>query len=348
MFATKVMRFLSSIGLCVAACVVVQLASLGSGVYADDANVLAVGKSFAAVDTFKPPVDQDTDAQECLNGLCWTPDKFQVTLEPSDGKNGDWLVRFPSPLQTGDQVNDRVAMEWYMAKDANKNPVRAPAAVIVHESGSGMTVGRIIAAALGRKGIHAFMIQLPHYGNRRGPNGKPTGDKLVSALRQGILDVRRGRDAVASIPWVENDRISLQGTSLGGFVASTTAGVEPCFHRVILLLSGGDLYSVMTNGKKDAAKMKEELQKNGITLEQMRENLRTIEPLRLAHRLNPGKTWLYSGEYDDVVPLENAKMLAKKIPLEESHHIIMQADHYSGAVMLPTIVQQMAEQMTAK
>ncbi|MEQ1825685.1 MAG: prolyl oligopeptidase family serine peptidase [Pirellula sp.] len=308
---------------------------------------LVAGKKFRANDSLKPEPEQNADAQECLKGLCWECEGFQVDLEPSDGKNGDWLVRFPSPVVSGDDINDRVAVEWYVAKDKNKIAMQAPAAVIVHESGSGMTVGRVIASALGRKGVHAFMVQLPHYGHRRGPLGKPTGDGLVTALKQGIMDVRRARDAVACLPLVDRSRISLQGTSLGGFVASTTAGMDRSFHRVMLLLSGGDLHGVMMNGKKDASKMRDELVKNGVSMDQMKEYLHTIEPLRLAHRIDPAKTWLFSGEFDDVVPLENAKILANKIPLDSSHHVIMPVDHYSGALLLPSIVQQMFEQIVA-
>jgi hypothetical protein len=313
----------------------------------EDKNVF-VGKSFSARDTLQPKPDNNPDAQECLDGLCWKPGTFEVTVEASDGKNGDWILRFPSPIDTQDATNDRVAIEWYVAKDANKQPVLAPAAVIVHESGSGMTVGRVIASALGRKGVHAFMVQLPHYGLRRGSGGKPTGDRLVAALKQGIMDVRRARDAVATVPMVDASRISLQGTSLGGFVSSTTAGLDDSFYRVMLLLSGGDLYSVMKNGQKDASKMREELEKNGLSLETMKQHLNTIEPLRLAHRLPPARTWLYSGEFDDVVPLENGKQLAARIPLEASHHVILPVDHYSGALLLPSIVQQMFDEMTAE
>ncbi len=306
---------------------------------------ITIGSIFRARDTLKPPSDSKLDANDCLKGLCWSPSDFEVTVEKVDDKHGDLMIRFPSAIPSGVAINDLVAVEWYQAKDADKNPMVAPAAVIIHESGSGMTVGRLVANGLRQKGIHTFMVQLPHYGKRRGPQGKPQGDQLVTALRQGIADARRAKDAVSALPLVDASRISIQGTSLGGFVTATTAGLDPAYHRVFILLAGGDLYSVMMNGKKDAAKMRDEIQKNGITESDLKNLLFTIEPLRLAHRLQPAKTWIFSGKYDDVVPLENCTRLAKAAGLDDDHHITMLADHYSGVIYLPTILQQMHEKM---
>ena len=93
------------------------------------------------VDSFHPPSDSDSDATECLKGLSWSPTKFEVRVEPSPGDHGDWLVRFPSPLPIGSVVNDQVAMEFYVVRDANGMIRKAPAIVVVHESGRKMAVG---------------------------------------------------------------------------------------------------------------------------------------------------------------------------------------------------------------
>ena len=51
------------------------------------------------------------------------------------------------------------------------------------------------------------MMQLPYYGVRRGPDGRPSGTNLVGALQQGIADARRAKDAVAAMPLVDESRI---------------------------------------------------------------------------------------------------------------------------------------------
>jgi hypothetical protein len=305
----------------------------------------SIGDVIQSVDSIDPEPASSDQARLMLRELSWNSASFDVTLELADKKNGDVLVRFPTPRLSNDDTNDRVAMEWYQAKGADKQPVVAPAAIIVHESGSKMVVGRLIAGALSRKGIHAFMIQLPHYGKRRTPNQGNEGDQLVARIRQGIVDVRRAKDAVARFPLVDANRISIQGTSLGGFVASISASLDGCFHRVFLLLSGGDLASVIRNGKREAARLHEEMLRSGLNESEIDSELASIEPLVLANRLKPSKTWLISGEYDDVVPLSNAKMLANAIGLDSEHHMLLHADHYSGILFLPIIIDQMAEEM---
>lgn len=280
-----------------------------------------------------------------MDGLKWTPCTFAVHLENAQKGYGDWLVRFPSAKPVGNVTNYSVAMEWYQAKDASGQPIAAPAAVIVHESGSNMTVGRMVARSLRAKGIHTFMMQLPYYGHRRGPEGRPSGAHLVEALKQGIADARRSKDAVSVMPLVDNLRISLQGTSLGGFVTATTAGLDHAYHSVFVLLAGGDLYSVLMEGKKDPARLKSDLLKSGLNEEELRSILNSVEPLRLAHRVDPNRIWMFTGKYDEVVPPRNSKLFADATHIDPSHHIEMLADHYSGIIFLPMVTQQMCDIM---
>ncbi len=301
------------------------------------------GASFSAKDTLNIGREDKPDARQCLDALAWEPTTFNVTLQAAHERAGDMLVRFPSPRPLGDPVNDLAAMEWYQARDANGKLQFAPAAVVVHESGSGMTVGRLIAKSLRSKGIHTFMLQLPYYGARR-EGQRPQGARLMESLLQSVADTRRARDAVASLPGVDSDRISLQGTSLGGFVAATTAGLDRGYHSIFILLAGGDLASVLSDGKKDAQKVREAVLA-GMDEAEYKNMLHRIEPLRLAHRIDAARTWLYSGSFDTVVPPRNSALFATAAQLAEDHHLKMLANHYSGIIFLPMISQQMSQHM---
>ncbi|MDA1166512.1 MAG: acetylxylan esterase, partial [Planctomycetota bacterium] len=101
-------------------------------------------------------------------------------------------------------------------------------------------------------------------------------------MRQAVADVRRARDAVAVLPMVDKSRISLQGTSLGGFVSATSGALDDGYDNVFLMLAGGELYDLIQNGKKDAAKVRERLEKAGLSGEKLRELTLTIEPTRVA------------------------------------------------------------------
>lgn len=308
-------------------------------------QALADGVSvYDARDSLRPGEESSDDAKSCLAGLLWKPSTFQVTCDSDRPGQGPALVYFPSPVTTNVQPNDTVAMEWFPAHGPDGNPTRAPAVIVVHESGRGMTVGRIFARGLQQKRLHAFLIHLPSYGKRQGDR-RPDGSNILRLLRQAIADVRRARDAVAVLPDVDSSHIALQGTSLGGFVSATVAGLDRGYDSVFLMLAGGDLFDLIQNGKRDTAKVRERLEQAGLTDDEIRKLASVIEPTRLAHRIDPQRTWLYSGKTDTVVPLRNANVLASAARLEKQHHILMSANHYSGIIYLPFVLRHISDQI---
>ena len=329
-----------------------DLLELVKEISSKDKRVTSKSDSWPATDSLCLELDKETsaDARQCLSDLAWTPGSFNVALEQAtDGLRSqgcDAIVRFPSPIDTGDPVNDLAAMEWYRAEVDGKSVTdrSCPAVVVVHESGKGMTVGRMIARGLSKQGVHALMLQLPTYGLRRSrSDSAQSGETMILALKQGISDTRRAFDAVRVLPGVDPQRVGLQGTSLGGFVVATVSGIDSAYHRSVILLAGGDLYSVLKNGDRDASKTREELKKRGLTLESVRGILNSIEPLRLAHRVEPSKTWLYSGTHDTVVPPACSKAFVEAAKLPAEQHIEMPADHYSGVVFLPGVIRKIAD-----
>lgn len=301
---------------------------------------------FAAEDSLAPKADSSADAQACLESLLWHPVAFQVTCQQRERPSGRNLVRYPSPVATGNAQNDSVALDWYVARDEEGKPQKAPAVLVVHESGSDMAVGKMFAYCLHLRGIHAFMIHLPHYGERRSEQSKlDRVARLVPIVRQAVADVRRGYDAISILPHVDSKRISIQGTSLGGFVATTAASLDGCFQNTFILLAGGDLHDVITSGQKDSAKIRERLNAAGYTGQRLKDLLWQIEPTRVTHRLDPTTTWLYSAKHDRVVPLKNANLLAKAARLDAEHHLLLSANHYSGIVYFPVVLDHIVRQI---
>lgn len=306
---------------------------------------LQIGSEFAAKDTLACGEDGSDDARDCLTKLSWKPEPFTVRLDTAAAGCGDFLVRFPSPRPIGNSVVDLAAMEWFAAHDDDNAIKKSPAVVVIHESGKSMTVGRMIARDLGAHGLHAFLLQLPGYGARRVENASAVS-KALPSLQQAISDARRARDAVVALPVVDHSIVGIQGTSLGGFVIATTAGLDHGYNRVFILLAGGDLQEVVLHGAKDAANTRKKLTDAGVTEEQIKQLAHDVEPLRLAHRIKPAETWLYSGKFDDVVPPRCSLAFAKAAHLVSDHHIELPVDHYSGVLYLPKIVNEIAERMT--
>jgi len=305
------------------------------------------GKLYPARDTLEIGEETDEDARECLRGLCWPPSSFEVRIRaPQQKERGDAVIIFPSPLSVREDESAQVYLEWTMARTADGAIADAPAVVVVHESGRNMSVGRLIAEGFAQRGIHAFLIQLPGYGSRRWKQREVDALRLKS-IPQGVADVRRAHDAVAALPHIRKDNLSLQGTSLGGFIASTAAGIDRCYQNVFLLLSGGDVFSVLQNGDRDAARLRQTAVEAGLDETALRALVWQIEPNRLAHRVDPEHTWLYSGVFDTIVPIENGRSFAAAAKLPESHHVLLPVDHFAGFLILPAVLDKMAEQMTA-
>ena len=161
----------------------------------------------------------------------------------------------------------------------------------------------------------------------------------------GIVDARRARDAVAVLPHVDARSISIQGTSMGGFVTATTAGIDRGFSTVHIMVSGGNLYELIMNGQREAGKFREMMEKGGYTGDKLKAVLAPIEPLRLAHRFDPKNTWLYTASHDQVVPPKHAEQLRKAAGLDPTHEMVMPADHYSGIIYVPIIVSEIVKRV---
>jgi dipeptidyl aminopeptidase/acylaminoacyl peptidase len=186
---------------------------------------------------------------------------------------------------------------------------------------------------------------LPYYGKRRSGDRDPDGSQFFVLIRQAVADVRRGRDAIAALPGVDPSLIGLQGTSLGGFIVATAGSLDCAFDGVFIALAGGNLYEMLMSGQKDTAKARRELAREGFSGDRLRELLWQIEPTRVAHRLDPHRTWLYSAEKDQVVPIENARALAEAAGLDAGSHVRVTANHYTAIAFFPVILQHMADQL---
>ncbi len=157
------------------------------------------------------------------------------------------LLRFPSPITTPDVENNVVHAEFF---DPIGFTGRRPAVVVLHILGSDFPLSRYMAARLADRGVAALFLKLPYYGERRpkaGPSPVPrkflTADieRTVTAMRQGVCDVRRAICWLAGRPRVDPSRLGVTGISLGGIISSIVAAVDPAVRSGVFLLAGGDL-----------------------------------------------------------------------------------------------------------
>ena len=293
--------------------------------------------------------DDSVATQRVLDGLAYEADVFTAVVNYVEPGREDWgigsgprpyaHVLFPSAKPAGIREQDTVRLWWYAARNESGEVVDAPAVLVIHSMLPTMQLGKATAVALSQRGFHTFMMEMPGYGSRRGRIDDP-GVTALSHGPQAVADARRARDVVLAAPHVQGETVAIQGLSLGGFLASDAAAMDGAFEPVLLLLSGGDAAGVLRDGIRDAAVMRQHLAAHGYRGDRLDEILSRVEPLMLAHRLDPDRTWLWSAIDDRVVPTASSDAFAKAAGLDPSHHLKLGGNHYSSMFALPQVVGQ--------
>ncbi len=300
-------------------------------------TVAAVGAR-AAEDTLRIQPDPDPGVQARLDAIAWAPGPFDVDVIREDDHR---LVRFASPRPSGVAGQDRVALRWF-APDGVEH---APAVLVIHSLHPDRPIAQMVARGLAQQGVHAFVLQLPGFGHRRTDWTTHPGVTAVRHASQAVADARRARDAIVALPQVRGDRVALVGISLGGFVGAAAASLDRAFDPVFLIVAGADGVRVLEEGKKDAFLIARDLADRGLKGDALRAVLDPVDPMHLAHRLDPGRTWLFAAEFDTVVPRACSDLLARRIDLGPDHHRRLPGNHYTSMFVLPALVTFIAERI---
>jgi hypothetical protein len=296
------------------------------------------GERFAVADTIAP-VGLTPDAAEVLRNISWRPSPFSAKCH-LDTTNGDVSVHFPSPMPQGYPVWDNVVLDWHVARDRAGKYTSGPAVLVLDILLGGNRVSGYIAKTLAKHGIHGFVMHMPQNGRRRLASETHDWSAFLPSLKQATADARRSRDVIAALPLVTGP-VSLQGTSLGGFVASLAGSIDDAFASVMLALTGGGLFDILQTGRMDAALVRRQLFNVGYDDDRLREYFWGMEPLRVAHRLNSRRTWLFWARFDQVVrPIHSAK-LADAIGLDFQHRRQIAGCHYTCFLSGPRLLSEM-------
>lgn len=305
----------------------------------------AVGgeRTFAVRDTLRVEAlaDEDDHAAAALRAIAYEPREFHVTLRPTPEETYDALVTFPSPKPSGSDARDTVRLRWYAAGSDTGGVATAPAILIVHGLDPTLEAAQATARGLRARGVHAIIIELPGFGGRAADAFVFPGVPALEHAAQGLADIRRARDVVASLPRVTGPHVAIEGTSLGGFAAAGAASLDGAFDPVLLMNTGGDALGTIDRGGKDAAVLREALASAGYRGERLRGLVEPLEPTRLAHRLNPGRTWLWYAVDDRVVPPAAAGALAHAADLPADHVVRLEGNHYTSMLLLPAVLDEM-------
>ncbi len=306
---------------------------------------------FPVDDSLRPAIAEEAnpEARATLERLVWNTGAFDVTFARSS-RAGEVIgtLAFASPKPVGRARQNRVTLDWYAARGPSGEVVAAPAVLVMHSLHPDLLLAKMIARSLAAQGVHAFVMEMPGYGRRVDGPRLNTGVTAMIHAEQGVADARRSRDVIASLDAVIDGKVSIAGMSMGGFFATGAAALDGAFEHVFLFLSGGDCFSVLMHGEKDAKRLRQSMAGAGYDDEKLRALLDPIEPLRLAHRLDAKRTYLFVARGDTVVRPENSDKLAKAVGLGEDHYIKFDGNHYTAMFLMPSVIEKIKMTISAE
>jgi pimeloyl-ACP methyl ester carboxylesterase len=224
-----------------------------------------------------------------------------------------FTLRFPSPVETADPENNVVHAEYFAP--VGFGPKR-PGVIVLHILGADFPLSRYMAARLADRGVAALFVKLPYYGERRPPN-RPLStrrwlstdiERTVTAMRQGVCDVRRAACWLATRGEIDAQRLGVSGISLGGIVSALAAAVDPTLNQGAFLLAGGDVSSILW-GMPEGAAFRAGWLQAGRTRADLKALTDPFDPLTYARGLVGKRVMFIAGRVDEVVPPRSTELL---------------------------------------
>jgi len=209
-------------------------------------------------------------------------------------------LTFTSPVKTRYGENNLVYGKLF--SPARDIPLLA--IVVLHGwSRPALTLEERLCLALGQRGIVSLLITLPYH-LQRAPEGSWSGEYALSGdvlrtiygFRQSVQEVR------AVIPFLKrySERVGVLGISLGGMIAHVVMDLEDMDFGVSLL-AGGNTAGIVWEGIA-TRDIRKQIQKAGITREQLNQLWGVIDPARLARHNRVKRILMINGLYDQVIP----------------------------------------------
>jgi dienelactone hydrolase len=254
-------------------------------------------------------------------------------------------VRFPSAVKSPHEVNNTVHCEYYRPK--GDGPF--PGVVVLDILGGNQTLSRTIASQLARQKIACLFMQMAYYGPRRPKDNSarllsPNIQQTMEAIKQTVLDVR------CSVAWLEaraeidKKKLCILGTSLGSFMGTLSAEMEPKVSRVAILLGGGGLIDCWYDDPRGES-LRKVWEATGGTKEKLKELVAPGDPLTCAANLKDRKVLMICGERDEIVPPKMAKALWEASGKQKI--VWYNCTHYGAALYFAAALDHVVKHFTA-
>lgn len=226
-------------------------------------------------------------------------------------------VEYPSPIVTPYAENNTVTAYLFMPPSPGKHP----AMVALHEWNPSSTDGGFsLCEAIASADVAALLVIEPYSLDRRANKPHRADANILSgsvlwmseALRQSVMDARRGLDYLARRPDVDPDRLGVSGLSLGGILSGIVAKVDRRVKVVLALAGGADFAHGFWDGIL-TRKYRRGIRGCGYSYDAFRGAMIPFEAERWPRLFDPDDALLIDGRYDLVVLPGQAKALSEAL-----------------------------------
>ena len=271
------------------------------------------------------------------------PQRFEYTMQLLEDDQDEGLevyrLVFPSPFKSPFPQNNVVPCELYLPE---KPTAKMPAAIVLDIMAGNSVVPRGFARGLASQGVAALYLPMAYYNARRPKDNahvqffQADPARAADPPRQTVMDIRRARAILASRHEIDPQRIGITGVSLGGILASLSAGVDGDFYRVVPVLAGGDLAEMMFRAP-ETRRVRQKLLEQGVDQARLNTIFAPVEPLHFASRIDPHRCLMINASKDEVIPRDCTMALWKAAGRPTL--LWVPSGHYSAALFMPTIKQ---------
>jgi dienelactone hydrolase len=283
---------------------------------------------------FTPPADQQNIPERYRLGARTFDYEMDLKSELPDSGVRILRLRFPSPVVSECPENNTVHAEYYRPR----GPGPFPGVIVLDITAGDQRLSRAICTHLARNGIAGLFVQMAYYGPRRPPDSPLRMVSLdyvhsLEAIRQTVLDLRCATAWMASRPELDPAQLGILGTSLGSFIGTLTAEMEPRLGKVVVLLGGGGLVDGYYDHPQ-AAPFRTVWEAVGGTREKLAKLLAPVDPLTCAANIRDRKVLILAGKRDDIVPPKMAQALWEATGKQKI--VWFDCTHYGAVMYLAT------------
>lgn len=259
--------------------------------------------------------------------LNYEKEPIHPSIQRTHKKAGYRIFQIELPSRPGlPGQEERVVAHYYRPR--GKGPRPAIALLPIYDGI--YLLERSLAGYLARHGFAVLRFER----SRNMLQAKKGISYVKEAMRQTVIDIRRGLDWLAEQPRIDPQRLGIMGSSFGAVVAALVAEADPRIRATVLILGGGDLGLLFCRCKeREIVEFREKVMAlNGYSQEEFCRTfsaaMKEVDPLTYAARLDPARTLMINAYWDQVVVPECTEKLWEASG--RPHRVQLAAGHYTA------------------